>query len=245
MLIARDGGCTKPCCTVGAYGCQVHHASTDWSKGGNTNINELGLACGSDNRSVDEDGGWSTRINDRGEVEWIPPPALDTGQARVNYYHRPEALLRPPDNETPTQPTTPAAPAPPAAPTDDHKPDAPAELAVPPEYAAPDDEAPAEPGALAEPVAPAEPAALAEPVAPAEPAALAEPVAPGEPALPAYDEPVAPAEPVTPPESEATTEPTAPEQPTPNRLHDTDVNPSQTATSHAPEGPDPPDNLAA
>ncbi len=26
MLIARDGGCTKPCCTVGAYGCQVHHA---------------------------------------------------------------------------------------------------------------------------------------------------------------------------------------------------------------------------
>src|SRR4029078_2213291 len=29
MLIARDGGCTKPCCTVGAYGCQVHHASAD------------------------------------------------------------------------------------------------------------------------------------------------------------------------------------------------------------------------
>ena len=28
MLIARDGGCTKPCCTVGAYGCQAHHAST-------------------------------------------------------------------------------------------------------------------------------------------------------------------------------------------------------------------------
>ena len=27
MLIARDGGCTKPCCTVGAYGCQAHHAS--------------------------------------------------------------------------------------------------------------------------------------------------------------------------------------------------------------------------
>ncbi len=26
MLIARDGGCTKPCCTVGAYGCQAHHA---------------------------------------------------------------------------------------------------------------------------------------------------------------------------------------------------------------------------
>ncbi|WP_156431682.1 HNH endonuclease signature motif containing protein, partial [Mycobacterium sp. GA-1199] len=38
MLIARDGGCTKPCCTVGAYGCQVHHVKADWSKGGNTNV---------------------------------------------------------------------------------------------------------------------------------------------------------------------------------------------------------------
>ncbi len=26
MLIGRDGGCTKPCCTVGPYGAQVHHA---------------------------------------------------------------------------------------------------------------------------------------------------------------------------------------------------------------------------
>ncbi|WP_131810938.1 HNH endonuclease signature motif containing protein, partial [Mycolicibacterium monacense] len=46
MLIARDGGCTKPCCTVGAYGCQVHHVDADWSDGGNTNVDELGLACG-------------------------------------------------------------------------------------------------------------------------------------------------------------------------------------------------------
>ena len=28
MLIARDGGCTKPCCAVPAYGAQVHHALT-------------------------------------------------------------------------------------------------------------------------------------------------------------------------------------------------------------------------
>ena len=43
MLIARDGGCTKPCCTVGAYGSQVHHADRDWADGGNTNVDELGL----------------------------------------------------------------------------------------------------------------------------------------------------------------------------------------------------------
>ncbi|OBF32543.1 hypothetical protein A5724_20735, partial [Mycobacterium sp. ACS1612] len=71
MLIARDGGCTKPGCTVPAYGCQVHHAAADWADDGQTNVDDLGLACGPDNRMV-EPGGWSTRLNDRHEVEWIP-----------------------------------------------------------------------------------------------------------------------------------------------------------------------------
>jgi hypothetical protein len=97
MLIARDGGCTKPCCTVGAYGSQVHHAARDWADNGYTNVDHLGLACGPDNRMVGPDG-WITRLNDRHEVEWIPPQHLDTGQARINTYHRPERLLRPPDD---------------------------------------------------------------------------------------------------------------------------------------------------
>ena len=104
MLIARENGCTKPCCTVGAYGTQVHHVTADWSHGGNTNIDDLGLACGPDNRLVNTHGGWTTRMNDRHEVEWIPPPALDTGQTRINYYHRPEALLRPPEEPEPQGP---------------------------------------------------------------------------------------------------------------------------------------------
>ncbi len=99
MLIARDGGCTKPCCTVGAYGSQVHHVAADWAEGGNTNIDELGLACGPDNRIVGGVGGWTTRMNEHCEVEWMPPPQLDTGQARFNYYHRPERLLRPDEPE--------------------------------------------------------------------------------------------------------------------------------------------------
>jgi hypothetical protein len=98
MLIARDGGCTKPGCTVGAYGSQVHHAARDWAEDGQTNVDELGLACGPDNRMVGP-GGWQTRINQDNDVEWIPPPDLDTGQARVNEYHRPERLFRPPDDD--------------------------------------------------------------------------------------------------------------------------------------------------
>ena len=81
-----------------------------------TNVDEMTLACGPDNRAVD-DGGWQTTINTRGECEWTPPPDLDHGQSRINYYHRPEALLRPPqdpeDPEDKAAPDTPGGPEPP------------------------------------------------------------------------------------------------------------------------------------
>ena len=96
MLFARDAGCTKPGCTVPAYGCQAHHATADWADGGLTNVDDLAMACGPDNRMVGPDQ-WTTRINEHGDVEWIPPPHLDTGQARVNDYHRPERLHTPPE----------------------------------------------------------------------------------------------------------------------------------------------------
>ena len=99
---------------------------TDWADGGNTNDDELGLACGADNRAVDADGGWTTRMNERCEVEWIPPPALDTGQARVNNYHQPERLLRPPDDPPPPSENTRASTEPADGPTvDDTEPDPP------------------------------------------------------------------------------------------------------------------------
>ncbi|MGU3650015.1 DUF222 domain-containing protein [Mycolicibacterium sp. A43C] len=98
MLIARDGGCTKPCCTNGPYFCQAHHGEADYARGGNTNVDKLALACGCDNRMVDENGGYTTTFNARNECEWHPPPALDHGQARVNYHHRPELLRHRPQD---------------------------------------------------------------------------------------------------------------------------------------------------
>ncbi|WP_131812946.1 HNH endonuclease signature motif containing protein, partial [Mycolicibacterium peregrinum] len=99
MLIARDGGCTKPGCTVGAYGCQAHHGQADWAAGGNTNVDAMALACGPDNRLVHTDGGYTTTLTADGVVEWHPPPELDHGQNRINYLHRPELLLTPPESE--------------------------------------------------------------------------------------------------------------------------------------------------
>ena len=78
----------------------MHHADKDWADGGETNVDGLTLACGPDNRLV-EKGGWTTRIRDDGRVEWLPPPAMDTGQARVNNYHHPEKYLLPEDDEGP------------------------------------------------------------------------------------------------------------------------------------------------
>ena len=43
----------------GAY-CQVHHAVSDWAQDGQTNVDDLTLACPRDSRSV-KPGGWKTR----------------------------------------------------------------------------------------------------------------------------------------------------------------------------------------
>ena len=96
VLYARDRGCTFPGCTAPAYHSEVHHRSADWADGGQTNIDDETLACGTDNRRV-KPGGWRTRKRKDGRTEWIPPPNLDTGQARVNNYHHPERYLIPDD----------------------------------------------------------------------------------------------------------------------------------------------------
>ncbi|CKI58920.1 HNH endonuclease [Mycolicibacterium smegmatis] len=91
---ARDRGCTRPGCTANGYRCQAHHATTDYSKGGLTDADALALACGCDNRLVgDAPNKWTTRINNHGQCEWIPPDLLDRGQHRTNTYHHPETLL--------------------------------------------------------------------------------------------------------------------------------------------------------
>ncbi|RAV13956.1 hypothetical protein DQP55_09490 [Mycolicibacterium sp. GF69] len=97
LLYAKERGCTRPGCTAPAYYCQVHHAEADWAADGKTDITDLTLACGPDNRRV-KPGGWRTRKRKDGRTEWIPPTQLDTGQARVNNYHHPQRYLVPDDN---------------------------------------------------------------------------------------------------------------------------------------------------
>ncbi|MGD1282376.1 HNH endonuclease signature motif containing protein [Mycobacterium seoulense] len=96
MLYAKDRGCTKPGCDAPAYHSQVHHVR-GWTTTRRTDIDDLTLACGPDNRLAEK--GWTTRTNARGQTEWLPPPHLDRGQPRTNSFNHPERFLRNEDDE--------------------------------------------------------------------------------------------------------------------------------------------------
>lgn len=98
-LYARDRGCTAPGCTAPAYWCEAHH-DDGWVAGqAPTDITAMSLACPADNKKIEKTG-WRTRKRKDGRTEWLPPPNLDTGQARVNNYHHPERYLIPDEHDT-------------------------------------------------------------------------------------------------------------------------------------------------
>jgi hypothetical protein len=70
--------------------CEAHHCNP-YATNPATDVNHMTLACGPDHPLAEQ--GWTTRKNQRGDTEWIPPPHLDRGQVRVNTFHHPEKLL--------------------------------------------------------------------------------------------------------------------------------------------------------
>ncbi|OBJ89527.1 HNH endonuclease signature motif containing protein [Mycobacterium asiaticum] len=96
MLHALERGCTRPGCDQSGYHSEVHHVS-GWTTTGRTDVTDLTLACGPDNRLAEK--GWTTRKNARGDTEWLPPAHLDHGQPRINTFHHPEKLFAAEDDE--------------------------------------------------------------------------------------------------------------------------------------------------
>ena len=80
------------------YLCEAHH-NDPYATNPVTDINDLALTCHPNHTLADQ--GWTTRKNQHGQTEWIPPPHLDHGQPRTNTYHHPEKLLRDDDEDIP------------------------------------------------------------------------------------------------------------------------------------------------
>jgi hypothetical protein len=90
VLYASDRGCSAPGCSVPGYCCEVHHCKP-YAKCHTTDVNDLTFGCGGHHPLAEQ--GWTTRKNQHGDTEWIPPPHLDYGQPRINTFHHPEKLL--------------------------------------------------------------------------------------------------------------------------------------------------------
>jgi hypothetical protein len=91
-LFARDRGCTFPGCDRTAAQSEIHH-TTDWARGGRTDLKDLAIACGYHNNEAPKQGWRTVMINQ--VPHWKPPPWHPTQQPQRNYLHHPE-LLTPP-----------------------------------------------------------------------------------------------------------------------------------------------------
>jgi HNH endonuclease/uncharacterized protein DUF222 len=70
-LIARDGGCSFPGCTMPPEWTEKHHI-VPWSQGGRTDLDNLCLLCDyHHDRHLDQ--GWSIEVRDG--AAWFKPPA--------------------------------------------------------------------------------------------------------------------------------------------------------------------------
>ena len=76
-LIARDGGCSFPGCSVPVGWCEAHHM-TPFASTRRTRVDDGALLCGFHHREH-ERLGWRGRMID-GLPHWVPPPWIDPAQ---------------------------------------------------------------------------------------------------------------------------------------------------------------------
>ncbi len=88
-LLARDGGCVIPGCTIPGDACDAHHI-LPWSQNGRTDLDNLGLVCGRHHTEVHL-GDWTLRMVEG--IPWVQLPSwIDRHQPLLrNAAHHPLA----------------------------------------------------------------------------------------------------------------------------------------------------------
>ena len=86
-LLARDGGCVIPGCTVPGDACDAHHVHW-WQRGGPTDLENLALVCGRHHAEVHLEE-WEIRMLDG--IPWVIAPKWIDRQQRLlrNAAHHP------------------------------------------------------------------------------------------------------------------------------------------------------------
>lgn len=91
-LIARDGGCSFPGCTVRPEWCERHHI-VPWHRGGRTDVDNLTLLCGYHHAHFQQ-AGWTAALDADGLPAWRPPRWQDRHrQPLVNHRIRERHLV--------------------------------------------------------------------------------------------------------------------------------------------------------
>jgi hypothetical protein len=70
-LLARDGGCVIPGCTVPGDACDAHHVIW-WNNLGPTDLDNLALVCGRHHTEIHQ-GTWELQMLDG--IPWVRPPS--------------------------------------------------------------------------------------------------------------------------------------------------------------------------
>ncbi|NJC56168.1 HNH endonuclease signature motif containing protein [Brevibacterium marinum] len=81
ILSSRDQGCTFPGCDTPPGWCDAHHI-VPWADEGETDINNLTLACGSHHHLIDKSD-WHTVMLKDGRPAWVPPASIDPARRPI------------------------------------------------------------------------------------------------------------------------------------------------------------------
>jgi hypothetical protein len=80
-LIARDGGCSFPGCTIPPEWCERHHI-VPWHLGGQTDVDNLTLLCGYHHGHFVR-AGWTCQLSPDGLPAWRPPRWQERGREPI------------------------------------------------------------------------------------------------------------------------------------------------------------------
>ncbi|WP_181272746.1 HNH endonuclease signature motif containing protein [Brevibacterium oceani] len=81
ILASRDQGCSFPGCDTPPGWCEAHHIVA-WAEEGETDVNNLTLACSAHHHLIDKSDWYCIMLKD-GRPAWVPPTSVDAARTPI------------------------------------------------------------------------------------------------------------------------------------------------------------------